>query len=86
MKNYLSIQEFCAGLKKHFKIAVPNDFLDRTFLPLKIVSLDILLFDDLMHKRHGDYDEGNEAISLKDLVEREYGVEASKFVESAIGI
>ena len=46
--------------------------------------LDILLLDDALHKRHGDYE--NEGLSMSDLIKIEYGEEAESFISKLTGL
>ncbi len=78
----MTIQEFCKGLRKHFKITNTNDYLDPIMLQLKKVSLDIFKMDDWLHEQFDDYDD--ETMSMNDIITAKFGKDAVVFCEKAI--
>lgn len=48
----------------------------------KAILIDIIKFDDFLHKKHGDYEKDN--LSMNDLLISKYGKEASEFINSLI--
>lgn len=46
--------------------------------------IDIMKFDDFLHKKFGDYDDGDNPMSMRELLDKEYGEEASKLIERLI--
>lgn len=71
--------------RQYFKTQ-PDEYFDPLlgFLTRSFV-IDIIKLDELMHARHGDYDEGPDAISMSDLIIREYGSDARDFIDSLLG-
>ena len=48
--------------------------------------LDIIKFDEWLYEKHGNYDEGENAISMKELILREYGADAEQFMQSLLEV
>ena len=47
--------------------------------------IDIVKFDDeFLHAKFGDYDNGDNPISMRELLNKEYGEETSKLIERLI--
>lgn len=81
----VSIPEFCTKMRKEFDIKAPNKYLDANMMMLtRRIELDLMAFDDLMHERHGNY-EDEKGYSLSDLVAREYGPSAHDLIVLMIG-
>ncbi len=75
---------FRRNFKKHFPGHDPAGFIDLVYVQLnKECRLDVIKFDDLMHKLHGEYEEIC-GYNLKEVVQRFHGKEASRWVESAL--
>ena len=66
------------GLRNHFGINNPQKYLCKTSLLTGETRIDILKFDEYLHKVHGDYEYENLNMSM--LIEQEYGGEAHSFV------
>jgi hypothetical protein len=79
------LSRFHAGLRYYFDIGKPGDYLCEVMLRCKLVQLDVLKFDELLHARHGEYDADGINCSAYNLVRREYGDEAAVFVRHYIG-
>lgn len=77
--------EFFAGMKKHFGIdRGANKFLDAYMSAFtKKPSLDVIAFDDWLHKKHGNYED--QGLSMHTLIAKEYGEPAAAFAVSLIG-
>lgn len=75
---------FIDAMNKHFGIPkkdVHKEFVDQLTVSMtKRPCLDIMKFDDWLHKKHGDY-ETERKMSMKELITEEYGQAASDFVE-----
>ena len=54
-----------------------------TFRLIHKIKLDVSEFDNLMHERHGEFEE-ERGMSTLDLIEAEYGENAKDWVESHI--
>lgn len=65
----------------------PDPYFDRMlgFLTKSFV-IDIIKFDELMHARHGEYDDGPNPISMKELIIKEYGSDAEAFIDSLLDV
>ena len=75
-----SIPEFCSLFNKHFQTLKGYTYLDSNLMIVtKRIELDLLALDDLLHERHGDYEE-NMNISMAEIIKREYGKDAYLFV------
>jgi hypothetical protein len=63
----------------------PNGYIDNLMSAIsKHFVIDICKFDDYLHEKFGDYDDGENAISMEALILKEYGVEASNLIESLL--
>jgi hypothetical protein len=82
----MTLQDFHAGMRRHFKVGNAGRFLDRALLcGTGRVTLDVLAFDDWLHERHGDYEDATpEGCSMSDLVRREYGMEAEAWLRGTL--
>ena len=83
MKRPISIPEFTKQMNKLFLINDGHKYLD-TFL-MKFtgkIELDILKLDDLLHERHGEYEQDTK--SMRDITLQEYGAVANTFVDSML--
>ncbi len=83
MKRPISIPEFTKQMNKLFLIKDGHKYLD-TFL-MKFtgkIELDLLKLDDLLHERHGEYE--NNTKSMGDITLQEYGAVANAFVDSML--
>jgi len=83
----MNFKEFVKGMKKHFDITLGvNNFLSATESDYhRKAIMNIIEFDAWLHEKHGDYEEDHE-LSMKEIIEKEYGKKARRFVEEAIGI
>lgn len=72
-----------AALKAFFDIDTSDaaPYFCPVALTRKEAALDLLALDDLLHERHGEYEE--EGLSMRELIIREYGEEAANFVSSS---
>ena len=72
------------GFQKHFGLN-PSGYIDNLLSILfKKFILNIAKFDDFLHEKHGNYDQGANPISMKTLLGKEYGSEVSEFIESLL--
>jgi hypothetical protein len=69
-------------LKKQLNLSPSeaNKCLDRIFLLLGIVTIDILALDEIIHSRHGNYEEQN--LSLEEVILKHYGQPAIDTIEA----
>ncbi len=75
---------FWAGMKKHFKITNAGAFMSRMHIIIyKQAKIDLLEFDDWLHKHHGPY-EDDQGLSMCQLIGKEYGGEAVGFINSVM--
>jgi hypothetical protein len=66
-----------------FRIKNGHTYLDTYLMQLtNRIELDILKLDDLLHVRHGDYEEDEK--SMSDITIQEYGPVANAFVDSML--
>ena len=78
-----SIPEFAKKMNEMFRLKNGHTYLDTYFMQLTgKIELDILKLDDLLHERHGEYEEDDK--SMKDIIVQEYGVIANSFVDSML--
>jgi len=73
----MTIHEFHKGMREHFGIDKPGDFLDELYLLQKKVKIDLVKFDRWLTSQHG-YSPAN--WSMGDEVEQKFGVEAKHFI------
>jgi hypothetical protein len=70
-------------MQKHFGIptADAGKFMDPIFIQLaKEVKLDVLFFDDWLHRQHGEYEA--DGLSMEEAIDKFYSVDATLFVKS----
>ena len=78
-----SIPEFAKKMNEMFRLKNGHTYLDTYFMQLTgQIELDIFKLDDLLHDRHGEYEEDDK--SMKDIILQEYGVMANAFVDSML--
>lgn len=82
------LQTFCENMLLHFRIPRRGGAV-KYICPISTAAkreprLDILKLDELLHKRHGDYED--QGLSMSDLITKEYGEEANQFVRQQIGL
>ena len=78
-----SIPEFAKKINELFKLKNGHIYLDTYLMQLTgKIELDIFKLDDLLHERHGEYEEDDK--SMKDIIVQEYGVIANSFVDSML--
>ena len=77
-------ENFMLSMKIHFGLdkKEAHKFIGHLmFLTGKGFKLDIIKFDNFLHEKFGEYEEERD-MSMKDLIETEYGEAAVHFVES----
>ena len=85
MKRPISIPEFAKEMNELFRIKNGHTYLDTYLMQLSgKIELDILKLDDLLHERHGEYEEGTK--SMSDITIQEYGVMANAFVDTMLDL
>lgn len=71
--------------QKYFAISDPNPYIDKM---LSMISghfiLDIFKFDEFLHDKFGNYDHGEDSISMKELIFKKYGSSAEEFISLLI--
>lgn len=76
-----SIPEFAKKMNELFRMKNGHTYLDTFLMQLTgQIELDILKLDDLLHERHGEYEQ--QAKSMSDITIQEYGATANAFVDS----
>lgn len=77
--------EMSQGLRHYFKIYsnTQNYLCIVSTMMAKEAKIDIIKFDDWLHKQFGEYEE-KEKISMKQLIQREYGKKAVSFIEKLL--
>ncbi len=79
-----SIPEFTKQLNDYFNIRNGHAYLDARLMCItRQLELDILKLDDLLHERHGEYEQ-NSGLSMNELILQEYGLAANTFVDVLI--
>ena len=78
----MTIHEFHKGMREHFGIDNPGEYLDELYLRQKKVRVDIVKFDLWVTTAYGDY--GSKGFSLADEVEQKFGVDAKVFIASLL--
>lgn len=73
-------QEFSNGLHHYFNLQNTQKYLCPTSLIRGGAFIDIIKFDEWLHLKHGEYEA--KGLSMKDLIEKEYGKDASAFIQS----
>lgn len=78
-----SIPEFTKKMNELFKMRGGHVFMDTTLMRITgRLELDVLKLDDLLHERHGDYE--NDGKSMSDITLQVYGIQANAFVDLMI--
>jgi len=78
----MNIQEFHKAMRDHFGIQNPGDYLEECLLPFRVVTIDIIKFDDWLHEQVGNYEK--EGMNMKEVIALKYGKLAATWVELAI--
>ncbi len=81
-KKVMTIQQFHKGMKENFGINNPQNYLDELYLRSKTVKIDLLLFDDWLHAKFGEYE--TDGMNMADMVHQKFGLDAKMFIESLI--
>jgi len=75
---------FYEGLKTYFNITHgANKFIEITYLTTEKVAIDIIKFDDWLHKQIGNYEE-KEGLSMKEVISKYYGGSAASFIQNIL--
>ena len=74
----MTTQEYFKGMREHFGIDEPGEFMDELFLATRQIKVDLTKFDLWVTSIHGDY--GSRGFSLGDEVEQKFGKEAKHFI------
>ena len=78
-----SIPEFTNKMNELFQLKNGHSYLDTEMMCLtNRLELDIFKLDDLLHERHGEYE--NNGKSMNDIIIQEYGTMANAFVDIMI--
>ena len=78
-----SIPEFTKRMNELFRMKNGHAYLDIRLMHITgMIELDILKLDDLLHERHGEYEQ--QAKSMNDITIEEYGLLANAFVDSML--
>lgn len=78
-----SIPEFTKKMNEFFKLNNGHLYLDMDFMLItNRLELDIFKLDDLLHERHGEYE--NDGKSMNDMILKEYGLTANAFVDAML--
>jgi hypothetical protein len=79
-----SIPEFTTKMNNFFNLKNGHKYLDTQMMCItRRLELDILKLDDLLHERHGNYEDDGKSMSVITL--QEYGIQANAFVDLMIG-
>ena len=78
----MTIQQFHKGLQNYFKIKNPNSYLEKCLLPFRIVTIDLLKFDDWLHDQIGNYEKCG--MNMQEAITANYGKDAACWVKLAI--
>jgi len=75
--------QFDKEMIRHFGVRKPRQYLDGLiWSATRKIILDVIKLDELLHQRHGQYEENN--MSMSDIIEQEYGINAKRFCESVL--
>ncbi|MFZ4856082.1 MAG: hypothetical protein ACOYL3_06765 [Desulfuromonadaceae bacterium] len=78
-----SIPEFTKNMNELFRMRGGHVYMNTTLMLITgRLELDVLKLDDLLHERHGDYE--NDGKSMSDITLQEYGSQANDFVDLMI--
>ena len=78
-----SIPEFAKRMNELFRMKNGHTYLDTFLMQLTgQIELDVLKLDDLLHERHGEYEQQGK--SMSDITVQEYGVLANAFIDSML--
>jgi hypothetical protein len=78
----MTIQEFHKAMRDLFEIQNPGDYLEECLLPFRIVTIDIIKFDDWLHEQVGNYEA--KGMNMEEAITAKYGKIASTWVKLAI--
>lgn len=75
-----SIPEFAKKMNELFKLKDGHSYLDTEYMCLtNRLELDLFKLDDLLHERHGEYEDDGKC--MNDMIIQEYGIMANAFVD-----
>ena len=78
-----SIPEFTKKMNELFKMRGGHVYMDTILMRITgRLELDVLKLDDLLHERHGNYEDDGK--SMSDITLQEYGSQANAFVDLMI--
>ena len=78
-----SIPEFTKKMNDLFNMKNGHKYLDAQLMCItRRLELDVLKLDDLLHERHGTYEDDGK--SMRDITLQEYGTQANAFVDLMI--
>ena len=74
----MHIEDFHSNMRNLFNVQKDaGKFLCEASLRIGLIRLDIIALDDLLHERHGNYED--EGLSMSDFVRKNYGEKAHNF-------
>ena len=80
-----SIPEFTRRMNELFRLKNGHTYLDTTLMMCSgRIELDVIKLDDLLHERHGRYED--RSLSMSDITLQEYGTVANAFVDLLITV
>lgn len=75
-------RKLCKGLKDHFRMNNTNTFIMVELIPAGVITVDIMKFDDWLHRQYPNYED--EGKSMSDIILEKYGKEAHDFFNDAM--
>ena len=80
-----SIPEFTRRMNELFRLKNGHTYLDTTLMMCSgRIELDIIKLDDLLHERHGRYED--RSLNMSAITLQEYGTVANAFVDGLITV
>jgi hypothetical protein len=75
----VNAQQYFKGMHEYFKLPIPGDYLDLSALKWDDIQINIIKFDDWLHKQVGDYE--SHKMNMDEALVKHYGQEASDFIK-----
>jgi len=79
----MDLPQFDKRIMGYFHVKNGRKYVDHVlWMATRNVTVDVMALDELLHERHGDYED--DGSSMADIITKEYGEEACDFVQNNI--
>lgn len=82
MYNLSQTQEVKSNFQAYFGVSFGQFYDGFMSVATKSIKIDVFKFDDFLHRKYGEYE--NSGLSMKTVIIKHYGEDASNFINSLI--